>query len=109
MAPTCRLNRVTGDDSPFLPLSITARLMARPPFHVEPIGGASRREQRTDVAEEGACVRYRKLDRIPAVVRRPVTALAGISLLDLVARGDTRTVLNACIDIFSFKQAVGSS
>ena len=47
-------------------------------------------------------VRYLKRDRIPAVVRRPVPALGGVSLIDLLARGDTRTVLAICRDMFRF-------
>lgn len=47
-------------------------------------------------------VRYLKRDRIPAVVRRPIPALGDISLMDLLARGDTRSVLRACRDMFRF-------
>lgn len=45
-------------------------------------------------------VRYLQRDRIPAVVRRPAEALAGRSLLDLVADGDTAGVLEACRAMF---------
>ena len=48
-------------------------------------------------------VRYLKSDRIPAVVRRPVPALGGVSLMDLLARGDTRSLLRACRDMFRFE------
>lgn len=45
-------------------------------------------------------VRYLKRDRIPAVVRRPAPALAGRSLLEIVADGDTHGVLLACRAMF---------
>ena len=48
-------------------------------------------------------VRYLKSDRIPAVVRRPVPALGGVSLMELLARGDTRSLLRACRDMFRFE------
>lgn len=44
-------------------------------------------------------------DRIPAVVRRPAPALGGRSLLDLWAAGDTRGLLAACREMFSFGDA----
>ena len=47
-------------------------------------------------------VHHLKRDRIPAVVRRPIPALDGVSLVDLLARGDTRAVLAACRDMFRF-------
>ena len=47
-------------------------------------------------------VRHLKRDRIPAVVRRPIPALGGVSLMDLLARGDTRSLLGACRDMFRF-------
>ena len=47
-------------------------------------------------------VHHLKRDRIPAVVRRPMPALDGVSLVDLLGRGDTRTVLAACRDMFRF-------
>ena len=50
-------------------------------------------------------VHFLKRDRIPAVVRRPIHALAEASLMDLVARGDTRTLLAACRDMFRFERA----
>ena len=52
-------------------------------------------------------VRYLKRDRIPAVVRRPVPALGGVSLMDLLGRGDTRRLLTACRDMFRFDQVHG--
>ena len=48
-------------------------------------------------------VRYLKRDRIPAVVRRPAPALGGVSLMELLARGDTRSLLRACRDMFRFE------
>ncbi len=50
-------------------------------------------------------VRYLKRDRIPAVVRRPIPALDGVSLVDLLARDDTRAVLAACRGMFRFDRA----
>ena len=47
-------------------------------------------------------VRHLKRDRIPAVVRRPMPALGGASLVDLVGGGDARAVLAACRDLFRF-------
>ena len=47
-------------------------------------------------------VHHLKRDRIPAVVRRPIPALDGLSLVDLLGRGDTRAVLAACRDMFRF-------
>ena len=44
-------------------------------------------------------------DRIPAVVRRPIPTLAGESLMALWGRGETRTVLAACRDMFRFDRA----
>ncbi len=52
-------------------------------------------------------VHYLKRDRIPAVVRRPIQALDGISLLELLAAGDTRRVLAACREMFEFERAHG--
>ena len=46
--------------------------------------------------------RYLKRDRIPAVVRRPMPALEGVSLVDLLGRGDTGSLLSACRDMFDF-------
>ena len=50
-------------------------------------------------------VRHLKRDRIPAVVRRPIRALGGESLVVLWGRGETRTVLTACRDMFRFDRA----
>ena len=50
-------------------------------------------------------VRHLKRDRIPAVVRRPIPALGGVSLVELLGRGDTGAVLAACRDMFRFDQA----
>ena len=50
-------------------------------------------------------VRYLKRDRIPAVVRRPIRSLGGVSLLDLLAQGRTSTVLAVCRDMFQFERA----
>lgn len=50
-------------------------------------------------------VHYLKRDRIPAVVRRPARELGNRSLLDLLAAGDTRALLDACRDMFRFEQA----
>ena len=49
--------------------------------------------------------RYLKRDRIPAVVRRPIPRLGGVSLLDLLGQGDTNQVLSACRDMFDFERA----
>ena len=51
--------------------------------------------------------RYLKRDRIPAVVRRPMPALDGVSLLDLLGQGDTGRLLSACRDMFDFERAHG--
>ena len=47
-------------------------------------------------------VRYLKLDRVPATVRRKASNLGDRSLLDLVAAGDSRGVLEACRAMFDF-------
>ncbi|MCG8649043.1 MAG: hypothetical protein MI861_04385 [Pirellulales bacterium] len=49
-------------------------------------------------------VRYIKRERIPAVVRRPIPALDGVSLLDLLERGRTGELLKTCRDMFDFKR-----
>lgn len=49
--------------------------------------------------------RYLKRDRIPAVVRRPIPRLEGVSLLDLLSRGETNQVLSACRAMFDFERA----
>ena len=48
--------------------------------------------------------RYLKRDRIPAVVRRPISKLDGVSLLDLLRQGDTNRLLSACQDMFGFER-----
>ena len=48
---------------------------------------------------------YLKRDRIPAVVRRPIPALDGVTLLDLLGRGDTGRLLSACREMFNFERA----
>ena len=50
---------------------------------------------------------YLKRDRIPAVVRRPIPALGGDSLTDLLTRGDTAQALATCRDMFAFEHASG--
>ena len=50
-------------------------------------------------------VHHLKSDRIPAVVRRPVPSLGGVSLMDLLAQGDTPALLAVCRDMFRFDQA----
>lgn len=50
-------------------------------------------------------VHYLKRDRIPAVVRRPIAACGGRSLLDLVAAGESAAMLATCRDMFSFEHA----
>ena len=49
-------------------------------------------------------VHYLKRDRIPAVVRRPIQSLGGVSLVNLLAQGDTRAVVEACRDMFRFER-----
>lgn len=66
-------------------------------------------ERATSVADLAAAtdllVRYLQRDRIPAVVRRPAANLGGRSLVDLVADGDTRGVLDACRAMFDVYRA----
>ena len=52
-------------------------------------------------------VHYLERDRIPAVVRRPIPALRGVSLMGLLAQGDTRSLLAACRCMFRFERAHG--
>lgn len=52
-------------------------------------------------------VRHLKRDRIPAVVRRPIPALGGVSLMDLLDRGETRELLAACREMFRFERVQG--
>ena len=49
-------------------------------------------------------VHYLKRDRIPAAVRRPIPALDGVSLLELLAAGDTRGVLAVCREMFAVER-----
>lgn len=50
-------------------------------------------------------VHHLKRDRIPAVVRRNVPVLDNQSLLGLLELGNSRDILQACRDMFSFEQA----
>jgi hypothetical protein len=50
-------------------------------------------------------VRYLKRDRIPAVVRREAVALGGRSLVDMLAAGETRRLLEVSRDMFAFGDA----
>lgn len=45
---------------------------------------------------------YVKLDRIPAVVRRPAEAFDGQSLLEMLAEGRTVEIVKACRAMFQF-------
>jgi hypothetical protein len=47
-------------------------------------------------------VRYLKVDRIPATVRRNAGGLGGRSLLDMVAAGGSHEALGACRAMFDF-------
>ena len=49
-------------------------------------------------------VLHLKRDRIPAVVRRPIQVLNGVTLIELLAQGDTRTLLVTCRDMFQFER-----
>ncbi len=68
-------------------------------------------ERATAVADLAAAtdllVRHLKRDRIPAVVRRPIPALGGVSLMGLLERGDTRELLAVCREMFRFERAQG--
>ena len=48
--------------------------------------------------------RYLKADRIPVVVRRPIQARDGMSLLQMLEQGDTTSLLMTCRDMFQFEQ-----
>jgi hypothetical protein len=50
-------------------------------------------------------VRYLKIDRIPAAVRRKAEKLGGSSLVDVVAEGDGYRALEACRAMFEFGPA----
>jgi len=64
---------------------------------------ADRVESVADVsAATDLLVRRLKRDRIPAVVRRPVPALDGDSLLDLISHGDFRRLVDVCRQMFDF-------
>ena len=52
-------------------------------------------------------VHYIRRDRIPAVVRRPASALDDRSLIDLVGSGQTEAVLDACRQMFDATLVVG--
>lgn len=52
-------------------------------------------------------VHYLKRDRIPAVVRRPIRSLGDVSLVNLLAQGDTRAVVSACRDMFRLGRVHG--
>ena len=48
--------------------------------------------------------RYLRADRIPMVVRRPIQARDGMSLLEILEQGDTTSLLMTCRDMFQFEQ-----
>jgi ParB-like chromosome segregation protein Spo0J len=50
-------------------------------------------------------VHYLKRERIPAVVRRPIPARGGVSLLELLGQGEGAAVLQACREMFDFERA----
>jgi len=50
-------------------------------------------------------VRYVKRERIPGVTRRPIAALGGASLVDLLGQGKTPQLLSACRAMFEFGSA----
>lgn len=50
-------------------------------------------------------VQYLQRDRIAAVVGRPIAALENGSLIELLAAGQTRTILSTCRAMFDFDQA----
>ena len=66
-------------------------------------------ERATLVADLAAAtdllVHYLKRDRIPAVVRRPIPDRHGVSLLQLLAQGDSGELLAVCRNMFEFAQA----
>ncbi len=47
-------------------------------------------------------VHYLKQDRIPGVVRRPIPAIDGTTLLELLLKGDSAGVMKVCQDMFRF-------
>ena len=48
--------------------------------------------------------RYLRADRIPVVVRRPIQAHDGMSLLEVLEQGDTTRLLMTCREMFRFDQ-----
>ena len=52
---------------------------------------------------------YLKRERIPAVVRRPIPGSGGLTLVDLVSKGDTVAVLATCREMFRFERAGDAS
>jgi len=69
---------------------------------------AERTEPLADLAAAtDLLVHYLQRDRIPAVVRRAVAALGNRSLLDLLAAGETRLLLQSCRDMFDFQRVQG--
>lgn len=52
-------------------------------------------------------VHYLERDRIPAVVRWPIPARDGLSLMDLLVRGDTPELSAVCRDMFRFERVSG--
>lgn len=69
---------------------------------------AERAESIADLAAAtDLLVRYLKRDRIPAVVRRPMLACEGTSLVDLIRAGQTRELLRVCQEMFSFERVHG--
>ena len=48
-------------------------------------------------------VRHIKRERIPAVVRRAIPVLGGLSLLDLLKQGRSDELLKACRSMFDFR------
>jgi len=72
------------------------------------IAGGIPAEREAAVADLAAAtdvlVHYLQRDRIPAVVQRPIPALDGVSLLDLLGDGRHRDVLEACRAMFDFRR-----
>ncbi len=52
-------------------------------------------------------VHYLKRDRIPAVVRRPIPARNDVSLIQMLAKGRSKELLEACRSMFDFARAHG--
>ena len=54
----------------------------------------------------GVAGRFRREDaELFRRVRRPIPSLDGVSLMDLLARGDTPALLAVCRDMFRFDRA----